>query len=83
MARHRTLIAMRCARNKRSFNSFADDLYRQEIELLRPGTSLPSPMTVSRDIQVIYASAVDGVKEYFKVGSTLAAVLMNAYALRL
>ncbi|KAF8593292.1 hypothetical protein BDV93DRAFT_461514, partial [Ceratobasidium sp. AG-I] len=67
VAKHRTLIAIRCAQSKRSFNSIADDLYRQEVELLRPGTSLPSPQTVSRDMQVIYSTAAAGVKEYFQV----------------
>ncbi|KAG9083718.1 hypothetical protein FS749_005814 [Ceratobasidium sp. UAMH 11750] len=64
-ARHRVLIALRCAQNKRTFNSVADNLYQQEAELLRPGTVLPSPMTVSRDMQTIYTNSADGVKEYF------------------
>ena len=67
VAKHCTLIAIQCAQYKRSFNSVADDLYRQEVELLRPGTSLPLPKTVSRDVQVIYASAATGVKEYLQV----------------
>ncbi|KAF8595924.1 hypothetical protein BDV93DRAFT_455826, partial [Ceratobasidium sp. AG-I] len=67
VAKHRTLIAIQCAQNKRSFNSVADDLYRQEVELLRPGTSLPSPTTVLCDVRVIYASAATGVKEYLQV----------------
>ncbi|QRV82979.1 AC transposase [Ceratobasidium sp. AG-Ba] len=65
-ARHRVLIALRCAQNKRSFNSVADDLYRQEVDLLRPGTIVPSPMTVFRDTQVLYACSSDGVKTYYK-----------------
>ncbi|QRW00786.1 hAT family dimerization protein [Ceratobasidium sp. AG-Ba] len=65
-ARHRVLIALRCAQNKRAFNSVSDRLYRQEVEMLRPGTTLPSPITVSRDMQVIYANSANGVKEYFK-----------------
>lgn len=66
-ARHRVLIALRCAQSKQSFNSVTDPLYQEEVELLRPGTVLPSPMTVSRDLQTIYACAIDGVKQYFAV----------------
>ncbi|QRV99251.1 hAT family dimerization protein [Ceratobasidium sp. AG-Ba] len=65
-ALHRVLIALRCAQNKRAFNLVSDPLYQQEVEMLRPGTILPSPMTVSRDMQVIYATSAEGVKEYFK-----------------
>ncbi|QRV77423.1 hAT family dimerization protein [Ceratobasidium sp. AG-Ba] len=65
-ARHRVLIALRCAQNKRAFNLVSDPLYQQEVEMLRPGTILPSLMTVSQDMQVIYATSAEGVKEYFK-----------------
>ncbi|QRV99835.1 AC transposase [Ceratobasidium sp. AG-Ba] len=65
-ARHRVLIALRCAQNKRSFNSVDDDLYKQEVHLLRPGTILPSSRTVSRDTQVLYACSSDGVKSYYQ-----------------
>ncbi|QRW04488.1 AC transposase [Ceratobasidium sp. AG-Ba] len=65
-ARHRTLIALRCAQNKRSFNSVDDNLYQEEVDLLRPGTILPSSRTVSPDTQVLYASSSDGVKVYYK-----------------
>lgn len=83
-ARHRVLIALRCAQNKRAFNSVADKLYQQEVELLRPGTMLPSPKTVSRDIQTIYASAAGGVREYLQVCSNIilycrAALFSNQY----
>jgi hypothetical protein len=44
-----------------------DDLYRAEIELLRPGTIIPSPSTISRDIQDIYTAGSLAVKGYFSV----------------
>ncbi|KAF8498977.1 hypothetical protein F5888DRAFT_1611584 [Russula emetica] len=64
-AAHRTLIAMQCAKNHRPFNSVLDEDYRAEIEMLRPGTVLPSPQTVSRDIKSIYAEMSKNVWNYF------------------
>ncbi|KAJ7911010.1 hypothetical protein B0H13DRAFT_1615091, partial [Mycena leptocephala] len=54
LAHHRALIALRCARSHRPFNSVKDELYLEEVELLRPGTHVPSPSTVSRDVQTLY-----------------------------
>ena len=47
VAAHRTLIAMRCAKNHCPFNFVLDEDYQTEVEMLRPGTILPSPQTVS------------------------------------
>jgi hypothetical protein len=66
-ARHRAMIAIRCAVSRRPFNTVSDPFYLQEIELLRPGTQVPTPSTVSRDIQNIYQAGSDVVKEYFSV----------------
>ena len=65
--KHRALIAARCAANKRPFNSVADPYYIQEVEMLRPGTKLPSPTTVSRDIKAMYSIGAEVVREYFSV----------------
>ncbi|KAG1852674.1 hypothetical protein F4604DRAFT_1515386, partial [Suillus subluteus] len=62
---HRALIAMRCAVNKRPFHSVADQLYIEEVKLLRPDVKAPSPRTVSRDINTIYCEASKNVKIYF------------------
>src|SRR4051794_3182393 len=70
-ARHRALIAMRCASSHRPFRSVADLFYLQEIEMLRPGTVLPSPLTVSRDVNAIYQYGSLKVKEFFEVNSNL------------
>jgi hypothetical protein len=64
---HRALIAMRCAVNKRPFNFVADPLYIEEVKLLRPDVIVPSPRTVSRDINEIYIEGSKNVKEYFSV----------------
>ncbi|KAI0061953.1 hypothetical protein BV25DRAFT_1804976 [Artomyces pyxidatus] len=66
-ARHRALLAMRCARSKRPFNSVLDPDYQAEVELLRPGTVIPSPRTISEDVKAIYKSVSQKVKEYFSV----------------
>jgi hypothetical protein len=66
-AAHRALIAMRCAKNHRPFNSVLDEDYQAEVEMLRPGTVLPSPQTVSRDIKAMYAEMSKNVRNYFMV----------------
>lgn len=66
-ARHRAVIAMRCARSQRPFNMVKDPDYRAEVELLRPGTHIPSPSTVSRDVKAIYEQGSKHIKEYFSV----------------
>jgi hypothetical protein len=66
-AAHRTLIAMRCAKNHRPFNSVLDEDYQAEVEMLHPGTILPGPQTVSCDIKSIYAEMSKNVWNYFMV----------------
>ncbi|KII90073.1 hypothetical protein PLICRDRAFT_108714 [Plicaturopsis crispa FD-325 SS-3] len=56
---------MRCARSRRPFNSVADPDYLAEVQLLRPGTVVPHPSTVSRDARDIYLQASNHIKEYF------------------
>lgn len=66
-AGHRALIAIRCARNHRPTNIVADPEYLLEVAMLRPGTAVPSPLTVARDIENIYLAASVKVKDHFKV----------------
>lgn len=66
-AAHRALIALRCARSNRPFNIVCDEDYQLEVEMLRPGTVIPSPSTVSRDIRAIYLEMSKLVRAYFKV----------------
>ena len=66
-AAHRTLIAMRCTKNHRPFNSVLDEDYQAEVQMLRPGTILPSPQTVSHDIKAIYSEMSKNVRNYFLV----------------
>ncbi|KAG1863098.1 hypothetical protein F4604DRAFT_1587261, partial [Suillus subluteus] len=64
---NRALIVMHCAVNRCPFRSVADPLYIEEVELLRPEVIVPSPRTVSRDINEIYREGSKNVKEYFSV----------------
>ena len=66
-AAHRVLIALRCAKNHRPFNSVLDEDYQAEVNMLRPGTKLPHPATVSRDIQAIYLNMSKHICDYFEV----------------
>ena len=65
--RHRALIALRCAASHRAFNTIEDPLYLEEIEMLRPGTKVPSTSTVSRDLQTLYQKGSRLVADYFSV----------------
>ncbi|KAJ7018633.1 hypothetical protein C8F04DRAFT_934065, partial [Mycena alexandri] len=66
-ARHRALIALRCASSHRPFNTVRDEFYLEEVEMLRPGTKVPSPATISRDVQTLYVAGSQMIKDYFKV----------------
>lgn len=66
-AGHRALIALRCAKSHRPFNSVLDEDYQTEVEMLRPGTVIPHPITVSHDICVIYLEMSKHVRDYFAV----------------
>jgi hypothetical protein len=66
-ANHRTLIAMRCAKSHCPMNSVADEDYWTEVEMLRPGTVLPHPSTVSRDMRSLYLTWSVLVQTYFAV----------------
>jgi hypothetical protein len=66
-ATHRALIALRCAKSHRPFNMVLDAEYAQEVEMLQPGTMIPHPITVSRDIRSIYIEMLKHVREFFGV----------------
>ncbi|KAK7456412.1 hypothetical protein VKT23_010660 [Stygiomarasmius scandens] len=64
--RHRALIAIRSAQSKRPFHMVEDPYYVEEVELLRPGTKLPSSDTVAKDIQRLYQVLSGRVQDYFQ-----------------
>ncbi|KAJ3490892.1 hypothetical protein NLJ89_g11393 [Agrocybe chaxingu] len=52
--RYRALVALQCACSARPINSVQDPDYRDEVEMLRPGTIAPSPSTVQHDLISIH-----------------------------
>jgi len=66
-AGHRALIALRCAKLQRPANMVVDPEYKQEVEMLRPGTIIPNPSTVARDIRELYNEGSKQVRAYFSV----------------
>ncbi|KAL1697947.1 hypothetical protein EV121DRAFT_218878 [Schizophyllum commune] len=67
---HRTLIALRCAVNHRPFEIVQDPFYIQEMQMLHPGIQLPSPKTVSRDVQRLYKGLGVYFQQYIRVSDT-------------
>lgn len=68
---HRALIALRCAKHARPINEILDDNYRAEVDMLRPGTVVPHPTTIQRDLISIYIHMSTFVMSYFAVGLLL------------
>lgn len=66
-AAHRAIILLRCAKNHRPFNSVLDPDYQTEVQMLRPGTEIPHPITISRDIRTVYLEVLKTVRAYFAV----------------
>jgi hypothetical protein len=66
-ARHRTIIALRCASSSQAAHLVTDKWYRKEVELLRPGTSVPSEHTVSRDLKLLHRELATEGQAYFMV----------------
>ncbi|KAG8698403.1 hypothetical protein FRC11_014451 [Ceratobasidium sp. 423] len=63
---HRSLLSLWGACSHRSFDSLTDKFHQAEVEYLRPGTKLPSSMTLSRDIKLVHERCVPKIREYFK-----------------
>ncbi|KIJ58078.1 hypothetical protein HYDPIDRAFT_59895, partial [Hydnomerulius pinastri MD-312] len=66
-AAHQVIIALRCATHQRPFNMVNDKYYKMEVQMLRPGTELPHPTTVSKDIKYLYIDLASDVRAYFVV----------------
>ncbi|EJD41570.1 hypothetical protein AURDEDRAFT_68674 [Auricularia subglabra TFB-10046 SS5] len=57
-ALHRAILAMRTSVSNRPFNALEDKYYRQEVELLWPGTKLPHRTVVSKDVKYLHTTVV-------------------------
>ena len=66
-ANHCALIALHCAKSAHPINMVTDEDYLAEIEMLCPGTVVPSPNTVQWDLTHIYTMASVFVMNYFMV----------------
>lgn len=64
---HCTLLALRCAVEKRSYNSVNDVWYKAEVNMWRAGTPIPSADTVSKDVRWLYVGYALLMRAYFKV----------------
>ncbi|KAJ6565229.1 hypothetical protein DFH09DRAFT_919719, partial [Mycena vulgaris] len=49
------------------FNFVNDKYYKTGVELLRPGTILPSRSTIPRDLKLLYFELSRNVESYFVV----------------
>jgi hypothetical protein len=76
-AAHHALIALRCAKNHRPFNSVLDEDYQAEVNMLHPGTKLLHPTTVSRDIHAIYLDMSQHIRNYFQASFHILAKYEN------
>ncbi|TFK28317.1 hypothetical protein FA15DRAFT_584656, partial [Coprinopsis marcescibilis] len=66
-ALHHVLIALRCAASTHPFDMILDKWYQAEVEMLCPGTKLPHPVTVSRDLKRLYAGMSTTISNFFIV----------------
>lgn len=78
-AAHRAIIMLRCSKNSRPFNSVLDEDYRIEVQMLRPGTEIPHPITISRDARAVYLELSKCVRNYFTVGIGLIVSFVCTY----
>ena len=57
---------MSCAYHYIPFARFRDDLFLQQVDLLRPGTAVPDSSTLSRLTKYAYMEQARHVKAYFE-----------------
>ncbi|KAH7334997.1 hypothetical protein B0J17DRAFT_732961, partial [Rhizoctonia solani] len=60
------LLALWCAQNHCPFEMVSDDLLAAIMNELRPGTTLPNPTTLSRDVQSLYQCNMQAIQGYFQ-----------------
>ena len=62
---HRVLLSLMSAVDHRSYGSQITKLREMEVNLLRPGTTLPSASTLSRDTLLLHTAMAQSVAQYF------------------
>ncbi|KAI5823658.1 hypothetical protein K523DRAFT_286410, partial [Schizophyllum commune Tattone D] len=63
---HRALLALRTATSHRPFQMVRDRFYAMEVQMLRPGTPLPSPATISTDVKRLYEGMATDLSQYLR-----------------
>ncbi|KAE9383087.1 hypothetical protein BT96DRAFT_892769, partial [Gymnopus androsaceus JB14] len=63
-AGHRAVLVLRCASSFRPFHFVNDHWYKVEVEMLRPGTTIPSASTLSRDTKLLYENGAVQLQRY-------------------
>jgi hypothetical protein len=65
------LLAMECAYDRRPFSAVTSRLRRAQVQILRPGTHVPTAATISNYVRRIYEGASIDVARYLQVCSYL------------
>ncbi|KAF9008060.1 hypothetical protein BDQ17DRAFT_1455832 [Cyathus striatus] len=64
---HRTLLVLQCADSMWPFNMVNDKFYQMQVQMLCPGTKLPSHDTIQRDTIYLFKVMSLHVQQYFQV----------------
>jgi hypothetical protein len=67
----RAHIARWCAESNRPMNVVKDRQFLHLMKAGRPGTSLPTPSTVARDVKASFEKCRERIDKILKVGLTL------------
>ncbi|CUA71497.1 Putative AC transposase [Rhizoctonia solani] len=68
---HIAILIMSCAYHYIPFARFRDDLFLQQVDLLRPGTAVPDSSTLSRLTKYAYMEQARHVRTYFQGVGTI------------
>ncbi|KAF8987463.1 hypothetical protein BDQ17DRAFT_1548146 [Cyathus striatus] len=64
---HRTLLVLQCADSMWPFNMVNDKFYQMQVQMLHPGTKLPSHDTIQRDTIYLFKVMSLHVQQYFQL----------------
>ncbi|KAF8986674.1 hypothetical protein BDQ17DRAFT_1259349 [Cyathus striatus] len=60
-------LVLQCADSMRPFNMVNDKFFQMQVEMLCPGTQLPSHTTIQRDTISLFQLLLLHVQQYFQV----------------
>ncbi|KAF8983845.1 hypothetical protein BDQ17DRAFT_1261037 [Cyathus striatus] len=64
---HQTLLVLQCADSMWPFNIVNNKFYQMQVQMLCPGTKLPSCNTIQRDTIHLFKAMSLHVQQYFQV----------------